>query len=942
MNHITSTSEHTSRRRAALVGIAAVTAAMLATTVAVPVFGAGSTAPAGVAAPKALPSAAVQPAALPIRPAAALPTVDICATTGTAVLPNANPSGTAMTSSVNIWGYVSGDCTGTIPTVTLGGAPRIDATEGDTVTVVLHNNLAEPTGLSFQGQPLPTDANGVAPGSSRPYSFVATGAGTHLYQAGMTLDPTNNAPAQVAMGLYGVLVVHPAVAPVSGDPSYSNNETIVLISDIDPALNAAPTTFDMRNFKPKYQLLNGKAYPQTASLGTATPGDHLQVRYVNAGVNYHSMGILGGNQRIVADDGNALAQPYTVVAQTVGPGQTFDAIVDVSSHAVEGSTLAVYDANLQLRNKNRRPASKLSGLPYKTYGGALAFVQIGAPSSGDTSGPLVSGLTASATSAMATVSDATTGGNEIQAAQYRVDGGLATAIALPDDGVWGGQTSEGLTVTFASALDTSVSHTVYMRGQDSLGNLGPWSSTVVPPGATPDGTGPVTSGLSLTPNPTNGTVNVALHATGSDNATGGSNIVAAEYVIDGVPPAQSMAVNNPAVTASLDVTITAATVFALSTGIHTVSVRSQDSALNWGPYSSIMLTVDKTGPTTNPVTASPNPTNGVIGVNASTPAVRVTSSANDSSGVVRAEGFIDKDVDAVLNHPDYGTGFLFVPVDGAWGDTTEPISVDIPLTTINSLGEGPHTIYVHAKDTAGNWGATSSVTLTVDKTAPTISGVTLTPNTFTPGAATSTLAVTATDGTGVGVAGGQYWVDGTATPPANATAFTGTSVSITTAVLASGTYTVYVRVKDAAGNWSAVSSRPLYVVQAVNDTKSFNASTSNQTQQQNYTSGNGLLANDLPTVNGRTTRIASAPVRLTGTGTSVMTITCQGGTGNVAATPAISNNTVCTNGAFRVSLTAVGNNNPQRAANRRGTFQFTYTMTLNGVSSTATVTITVN
>ena len=36
------------------------------------------------------------------------------------------------------------------------------------------------------------------------------------------------------------------------------------------------------------------------------------------------------------------------------------------------------------------------------------------------------------------------------------------------------------------------------------------------------------------------------------------------------------------------------------------------------------------------------------------------------------------------------------------------------------LTNGNHTIYVHAKDAAGNWGATSTATLVIDKTAPTI------------------------------------------------------------------------------------------------------------------------------------------------------------------------------------------------------------------------------
>ena len=71
-------------------------------------------------------------------------------------------------------------------------------------------------------------------------------------------------------------------------------------------------------------------------------------------------------------------------------------------------------------------------------------------------------------------------------------------------------------------------------------------------------------------------MNVALTATGNDSATGNSNIVAAEYAIDGgVAVPMNVAVSAPV--ASLTATIPAATVFALADGTHAVSVRSQDA-----------------------------------------------------------------------------------------------------------------------------------------------------------------------------------------------------------------------------------------------------------------------------------------------------------------------------------------------------------------------------
>ena len=86
----------------------------------------------------------------------------------------------------------------------------------------------------------------------------------------------------------------------------------------------------------------------------------------------------------------------------------------------------------------------------------------------------------------------------------------------------------------------------------------------------------------------------------------------------------------------------------------------------------------------------------------------------------RAEGFI-----GLAPTHGYGTGFLFVPSDGTWSSTTEAIHVDIPLSTIVTLPNGPNTIHVHTKDAAGNWGPFSTVTLNVDKFPPTLGGIAL-------------------------------------------------------------------------------------------------------------------------------------------------------------------------------------------------------------------------
>ncbi len=71
-------------------------------------------------------------------------------------------------------------------------------------------------------------------------------------------------------------------------------------------------------------------------------------------------------------------------------------------------------------------------------------------------------------------------------------------------------------------------------------------------------------------------------------------------------------------------------------------------------------------------------------------------------------------------------------------------TAQIDLYTMAQFAQGAHTVYVHGKDAAGNWGPMATGTLIVDRTTPAISGVTTTPNPANL-ATTVTLNVTATD-----------------------------------------------------------------------------------------------------------------------------------------------------------------------------------------------------
>ena len=738
---------------------------------------------------------------LPSTPAqAAAQNIDLYAVSGSTTLPN----GVA----VPVWGYSADGSNVTAP-----GGPTIAVDQGDSVTVTLHNTLGVKTALFFQGQQMPLDRTGAdATGGTRTYTFTASRPGTFLYEAGPVLKtgPADTAGTgtqyQTAMGLHGALVVRPAAGQAYDADSAYDDEAVLVLSEIDPALNTrtTPATFDMRTYVPRYSLINGKSYPATTPI-TSAGGHTVLLRYVNAGVNYHSMGVLGASQTVVGMDGNKLDFPRTYVAQTFGPGESADALVEVPAAAAQDTSLSVYEASLGLTNRNS------AGV-----GGMLTTVDV--PSSGatsDTTGPVTSKVAFLDGTLRAHVDDSARGGNNIAAAEYYVDT-VAAGAGLPM--VVGSSPTEDASVA-VSVPDGQ--HVLYVRARDAAAtaNWGPFSSVLVT-GA--DVGGPTTSGPTLTPQlVTHDGGAVRVSATGDDSASGNSNIIGAEYFVDTLGAdgtGVGMTVSQAAPVAGVDATIGQAAVNALAEGGHTVFIHTQDAGGNWGTAVTAILKVDTTSPEVaggaTVLFVSPNPSNGNIAYSNGTSSIRLNAtrlsdplSSLVQSPIAGAEMFIDT-VGAT------GTGVPLRAVDGSFSDPVEGAYADIPLATVRTLANGTHTISVRARDAAGNWGAFATTTLVVDKAAPTTTGVTAAPNP-TQGAITVTVTATGNDATQV-VAGELF--RGTDPGVGNGTAMTVSGSgpwtvtgTLDTSALPEGSATVKVRVKDAAGNWGTAVSGTITV-----------------------------------------------------------------------------------------------------------------------------------
>ena len=737
-------------------------------------------------------------------PAYAVPVpYDLWAVSGTATMPGGE--------DVTVWYY--DDDTET-PLVVVPGGPTLTATVGDEISITLHNQLDEPTGLLIQGQSMVPDLTGIANGGERTYTFTAQRPGTFLYEAA----PLPGAQYQPAMGLYGALVVRPTASgqayPDAG--TAFDSDQVLLLGEIDPALNNAdapsggPAGFDMRDFHPSYFTINGLAYPDTDPI-VAVPGSTQLLRYVNAGMSHHSMAVLGADQEIIAIDGAPLRHPNHFVADTMGPGQTLDALVDVPASQGVGTELFVYDGSNGLHNSNT------SGV-----GGMLTSIPVaGVAPVDDQVGPVVSGATLVDGTLSATVDDTGDhGGSVVMAAEYYLDDLTGTGIAMSATDTTFDTVSEGVTADVADPpAAVPAEYIYYVRGQDELGNWGPFTSVLVN-GA--DTGGPTTISPVLTPRLVNNanTKGVKLSATANDTDAGNSAILAAEYFIDVEDAAGTgteMTVSPAGASiASVDATIPPGRLDDLPEGNHPVYVHSQDADGNWGTSISANLAVDETGPQTLGVSVEPTPNNGNRPYNSSVLAVRVMATTmtdpiagNVNSPIARAEAFI-----GTIGAD--GSGIPLLPSNGEFRLTTEGGYADIPLSTVRQLPEGSHTVYVHARDAAGNWGPMGQADLVVDKTSPTIAGLAGTPSP-TNGATEVDLTGTASDASEI--IGAEWWLGtdpgrGHATPMTLTDAGPGdVTVGATVPVvgLGDGAYQVHVRVRDVAGNWSADVTTTLQV-----------------------------------------------------------------------------------------------------------------------------------
>jgi manganese oxidase len=229
--------------------------------------------------------------------------------------------------------------------------PTIRVTEGDTLRVILRNELNEPTSIHWHGLHVPNDMDGVppftqeavAPGGSFTYEFVVSHAGTFMYHSHV------DAAEQIDRGLYGPLIIDPQPAnagktvfdkeftmmlsawniPAPADEPAAQPEGMAGMEEAAPAGEVAAEEPGNQSMQMDYNYfaINSKAFP-AAPAWEVDEGDLIRVRLINISNLAHPMHLHGQDFKVVAKDGEPWRPEQQLVMNTlsVDAGETYDIV----------------------------------------------------------------------------------------------------------------------------------------------------------------------------------------------------------------------------------------------------------------------------------------------------------------------------------------------------------------------------------------------------------------------------------------------------------------------------------------------------------------------------------------------------------------------------------------------------------------------------------------
>jgi FtsP/CotA-like multicopper oxidase with cupredoxin domain len=290
---------------------------------------------------------------------------------------------------ITMWGFARDSAFGVEDgTVTVPG-PALTVPPGDSLKIVLKNNLTpartgldigcpvcivipgQPAAMSpvrFGAAPYPQFEGRVRsmthetmPGNTDPveYTWPDLKEGTYLYHSGTHIQ------CHVQMGLYGA--VRQDAAPGAAYPGVDYDEDILLLySEIDPAFHEAVATGNYGpdqamtstiDYQPKYFLINGAPFSDPgAAFPSVNTDSRVLLRFLNAGLQSRVPTVDGHYLSLYAEDGNKYPYPQEQYSVFLAAGKTIDAVLETG----EAGKIPVYDRTLALTNGPASPGGMLT------------------------------------------------------------------------------------------------------------------------------------------------------------------------------------------------------------------------------------------------------------------------------------------------------------------------------------------------------------------------------------------------------------------------------------------------------------------------------------------------------------------------------------------------------------------------------------------------------
>ena len=166
------------------------------------------------------------------------------------------------------------------------------------------------------------DLTGAAPTAPSCTPSPPDRPGTYLYEAGLA------AATPSTRSRWACTAPWSCARPLPGRPTATRRRRSTTRPCWSSARSTRPsTTPPTRRTSTCASTRPGTSWSTARRTRTPTPipttaGSDVLLRYVNAGIQYHSMGVLGARQTVIALDGSPLSSSRRYVAETFGPGQT--------------------------------------------------------------------------------------------------------------------------------------------------------------------------------------------------------------------------------------------------------------------------------------------------------------------------------------------------------------------------------------------------------------------------------------------------------------------------------------------------------------------------------------------------------------------------------------------------------------------------------------------